>query len=354
MQKAKGNMASVAAKKMDALEERLEREMSQMKATVDDRISSMEGKVSYFHEMVKKILDNQNQTAASDARGPVKRNTNSEICKSENEVEIIEERSGRYGKRRGYGGMNQGVLIGKEKRGIMIGGVLIVKEEGEKVKMSMGMSVEGRIRTLGEDQTHWEGKLWRNQSKWGRFEGRTTCCPAPHKAHGRLSSSPILPTIAVQIFWTISNGYLATRKIIVCCPDLPRLLSTKLQQIFLLKCSPEDPVVLSKTARLLLQEPRIQSTCCPSPGSYQTAVPNVEIAVQNQPPAVRSVLTKEVRLLPSRAPHDCCPNANKVVCCCPPLLKALNYYTRASHPRLLWVNSSSDSFVFLVTFQLWI
>ncbi|KAL0909634.1 hypothetical protein M5K25_020520 [Dendrobium thyrsiflorum] len=81
----------------------LEGEMSQIKATVDDRLCSMEGKVSDLHEMVKKILDNQNQMAASETRCPVGRNTNSEIHRSENGIKIIEETSGRYEERRGYG-----------------------------------------------------------------------------------------------------------------------------------------------------------------------------------------------------------------------------------------------------------
>ncbi|KAL0909375.1 hypothetical protein M5K25_020237 [Dendrobium thyrsiflorum] len=42
--------------------------------------------------------------AASKARGSVGRNTNSEIRRSENEVEIIEEKGGMYGERHGYGG----------------------------------------------------------------------------------------------------------------------------------------------------------------------------------------------------------------------------------------------------------
>ncbi|KAL0911183.1 hypothetical protein M5K25_019304 [Dendrobium thyrsiflorum] len=85
----------MVAKKVDALEENLDGEMSKMKATVEDRISSMEVKVSDLHEMVKRILKNQNQMAASEARGPVGRNTNSEIRRTENDVEIIEERDGR-------------------------------------------------------------------------------------------------------------------------------------------------------------------------------------------------------------------------------------------------------------------
>ncbi|KAL0906115.1 hypothetical protein M5K25_024580 [Dendrobium thyrsiflorum] len=65
-----------------------------MKVSVEDRISSMEGKVSDLHEMMKKILDNQNQMAVSEARGPVERNMNSKIRRSENNVEIIERSDG--------------------------------------------------------------------------------------------------------------------------------------------------------------------------------------------------------------------------------------------------------------------
>ncbi|KAL0924936.1 hypothetical protein M5K25_005797 [Dendrobium thyrsiflorum] len=68
----------MAAKKVDALEERLEGEMSQIKATVENRISSVEDKVSSLedkvfdlHEMVKKILENQIQMAASETKGQV-------------------------------------------------------------------------------------------------------------------------------------------------------------------------------------------------------------------------------------------------------------------------------------------
>ncbi|KAL0917440.1 hypothetical protein M5K25_012501 [Dendrobium thyrsiflorum] len=47
----------MAAKKIDALEERLEGEMSQIKTTVEDRISSMEDKFSDLQEMVKKAAE---------------------------------------------------------------------------------------------------------------------------------------------------------------------------------------------------------------------------------------------------------------------------------------------------------
>ncbi|KAL0910976.1 hypothetical protein M5K25_019075 [Dendrobium thyrsiflorum] len=63
----------------------------------------MEGQVLDLHETAKKILEN-NQTAALEARGPVGRNTNSEIRRRENDVEIIKEKRGRYEERHGYGG----------------------------------------------------------------------------------------------------------------------------------------------------------------------------------------------------------------------------------------------------------
>ncbi|KAL0922774.1 hypothetical protein M5K25_006791 [Dendrobium thyrsiflorum] len=104
----------MTAKKVDALEERLEGEMSQMKATVDDRISAMKGHVSDLHEMVK-ILENQNQTAASKARYPIGRNMNSEIRRRENDVEIIEERGGRP---RHYSVTEYGTRLAFQKRAV--------------------------------------------------------------------------------------------------------------------------------------------------------------------------------------------------------------------------------------------
>ncbi|KAL0906658.1 hypothetical protein M5K25_025171 [Dendrobium thyrsiflorum] len=74
---------SMAAKKVDALEECLEGEMSQIKVMVADRISSMEDKFSDLQEMVKKIWDLQNQTVASEARVPIGRNTNSKNRRDE-------------------------------------------------------------------------------------------------------------------------------------------------------------------------------------------------------------------------------------------------------------------------------
>ncbi|KAL0918088.1 hypothetical protein M5K25_010077 [Dendrobium thyrsiflorum] len=109
----------MAAKKVDALEERLEGEMNQIKETMEERLSSMEGQVADLRDMMKKMLEFQTQSAASDAKGPEAKNTNSEIHREEEEVEIVEgrrrrphlepfqreERGGGYGERQGYGGM---------------------------------------------------------------------------------------------------------------------------------------------------------------------------------------------------------------------------------------------------------
>ncbi|KAL0911038.1 hypothetical protein M5K25_019141 [Dendrobium thyrsiflorum] len=86
------NGVLMAAKKVNALEERLEGEMRQKKAMVEDRISVMEGQVSDLHKIVKKILENQNQMVASEARGVVGRNTNSEIRRRENDLKGGEEK----------------------------------------------------------------------------------------------------------------------------------------------------------------------------------------------------------------------------------------------------------------------
>ncbi|KAL0921090.1 hypothetical protein M5K25_008125 [Dendrobium thyrsiflorum] len=58
----------MAAKKVDALKERFEGEMSQIKATVEDRISSVENNVSDLHAMM-----------------------NSDFRRREDDVEIMEE-----------------------------------------------------------------------------------------------------------------------------------------------------------------------------------------------------------------------------------------------------------------------
>ncbi|PKU60683.1 hypothetical protein MA16_Dca029191 [Dendrobium catenatum] len=81
--------------------------------TVKERISSMEGQNADLREMMKKMLEIQNQMAASLTKGKEGKGTNSEICREEDEVEIIEgegrrphlvsvqrgERGGGYGER---------------------------------------------------------------------------------------------------------------------------------------------------------------------------------------------------------------------------------------------------------------
>ncbi|KAL0908836.1 hypothetical protein M5K25_023345 [Dendrobium thyrsiflorum] len=112
----------MAAKKVDALEERLEGEMNQIKETVEERISSMEGQVTDLRDMMK-MLEFQTQSPASDAKGPEAKNTNSEIHREE-EVEFVEgrrgrphleafqreERGGRNGERQGYGDLARNYL----------------------------------------------------------------------------------------------------------------------------------------------------------------------------------------------------------------------------------------------------
>ncbi|KAL0918696.1 hypothetical protein M5K25_010719 [Dendrobium thyrsiflorum] len=85
----------MAAKKVDALEERLEGEMNQIKETVEERMSSMEGQVADLRDMMKKMLEFQTQSAAPDAKGPEAKNINSEIHREEEEVEIVDGRRGR-------------------------------------------------------------------------------------------------------------------------------------------------------------------------------------------------------------------------------------------------------------------
>ncbi|KAL0919998.1 hypothetical protein M5K25_009096 [Dendrobium thyrsiflorum] len=75
----------MAAKKVDALEERLEGEMNQIKTTVEERISSMEGQVADLRDMIKKMLEVHNQTAASVAKSGEGRSTNSKIRREEEE-----------------------------------------------------------------------------------------------------------------------------------------------------------------------------------------------------------------------------------------------------------------------------
>ncbi|PKU66361.1 hypothetical protein MA16_Dca027270 [Dendrobium catenatum] len=88
--------------------------MSQIKAMVEDQISSVEDnfspvedKVSNLHLMVKRLLENQIQTAASEAKEPMGRTMNFDFRRRENDVEIIDEKRGRWGER--CGNMEQGV-----------------------------------------------------------------------------------------------------------------------------------------------------------------------------------------------------------------------------------------------------
>ncbi|KAL0910066.1 hypothetical protein M5K25_020996 [Dendrobium thyrsiflorum] len=82
----------MAAKKVDALEERLEGEMNQIKTTVEERMSSMEGQVADLRDMIKKMLEVHNQTTASVARSGEGRSTNSEIRREEKElVNLIQQ-----------------------------------------------------------------------------------------------------------------------------------------------------------------------------------------------------------------------------------------------------------------------
>ncbi|KAL0911003.1 hypothetical protein M5K25_019103 [Dendrobium thyrsiflorum] len=83
----------MAAKKVDALEERLEGEMSQIKATKEDRISSVEHKISDLHAMMK-LLENQIQTAPSEVKEPAGKTTNSDCRRRDDEVETMEEQGG--------------------------------------------------------------------------------------------------------------------------------------------------------------------------------------------------------------------------------------------------------------------
>ncbi|KAL0921397.1 hypothetical protein M5K25_008463 [Dendrobium thyrsiflorum] len=121
----------MTAKKVDALDERLEGEMNQIKETVEERMSSMEGQVADLRDMMKKMLEFQTQSAASHAKGPEVKNTNFVIHREEEEVEIVEgrrgrphlepfqreERGGGYGKRQGYGGVEPRGAGGEHREG---------------------------------------------------------------------------------------------------------------------------------------------------------------------------------------------------------------------------------------------
>ncbi|KAL0914155.1 hypothetical protein M5K25_017664 [Dendrobium thyrsiflorum] len=95
--------------------------MNQIKTTVEAKIFSIEGQVADLRDMIKKMLEIHNQTAVSWAKGPEGKNTNSEICKDEDEVEIVdgerrrphlepfqrEDGRDRFGERQEYGGQEQ-------------------------------------------------------------------------------------------------------------------------------------------------------------------------------------------------------------------------------------------------------
>ncbi|KAL0904193.1 hypothetical protein M5K25_026268 [Dendrobium thyrsiflorum] len=111
------NPRDMAAKKVDALEERLEGEMNQIKTTMEEQMSSMEGQVADLRDMIKKMLEVHNQTTASVARSGEGRSTNSEIRREEEEAEIVEGERRRphlepvqREERGGYGGY-QGRLV---------------------------------------------------------------------------------------------------------------------------------------------------------------------------------------------------------------------------------------------------
>ncbi|KAL0921440.1 hypothetical protein M5K25_008511 [Dendrobium thyrsiflorum] len=83
------NPGTMAAKKVDALEKRLEGEMNQIKTTVEERMSSMEEQVADLRDMIKKMLEVHNQATASVTRNGEGRSTNSEIRREEDEAEIV-------------------------------------------------------------------------------------------------------------------------------------------------------------------------------------------------------------------------------------------------------------------------
>ncbi|KAL0928619.1 hypothetical protein M5K25_000524 [Dendrobium thyrsiflorum] len=93
----------MTAKKVDVLEERLEGEMNQIKETVEERMSSMEGQVADLRDMMKKMLEFQTQSAASDAKGPEAKNTNSEIHREEEEGYIFCTLAGKQFDRKSLG-----------------------------------------------------------------------------------------------------------------------------------------------------------------------------------------------------------------------------------------------------------
>ncbi|KAL0924365.1 hypothetical protein M5K25_005182 [Dendrobium thyrsiflorum] len=78
----------MAAKKVDALEERLEGEMNQIKTMVEDRISSMEGQVADLWDIIKKMEEDEVE--------------NMDGRKAYPESFRREDRGGRYGERVEY------------------------------------------------------------------------------------------------------------------------------------------------------------------------------------------------------------------------------------------------------------
>ncbi|KAL0902909.1 hypothetical protein M5K25_028403 [Dendrobium thyrsiflorum] len=62
--------------------------MNQIKTTVEERMSSMEGQVEDLRDMIKKMLEVHNQATASVTRNGEGRSTNSVIRREEDEAEI--------------------------------------------------------------------------------------------------------------------------------------------------------------------------------------------------------------------------------------------------------------------------
>ncbi|KAL0914542.1 hypothetical protein M5K25_014898 [Dendrobium thyrsiflorum] len=81
----------MAAKKVDALKDRLKGEVGQLKAAFEDRILSMEDKFSNIEEMMKKVLDLHVQPVALEASALIERNANSGNRRDDHNVEILEE-----------------------------------------------------------------------------------------------------------------------------------------------------------------------------------------------------------------------------------------------------------------------
>ncbi|KAI0497469.1 hypothetical protein KFK09_020697 [Dendrobium nobile] len=164
----------MAAKKVDALEERIEGEMNQIKETVEEKMSSMEGQVADLWDMMKKMLEFQTQSAASDIKGPAAKNADSEIHWEEEEVEIVEgsrgrphlepfqreERGGRYGKRKGYGGVEpRGAGWEHWGGGDFMGAGKLFLKIGEGIlKGDWDRAEQGKIGRHGGVQAHGRGE----------------------------------------------------------------------------------------------------------------------------------------------------------------------------------------------------